>query len=336
MNKKDYIVKHCIILLLAVSALVFAFYMPMLAFSYEDYKLNNYTKPHNIKKPYEVESAHYNLVEKLEAARDNMMISAIPIPDEVSLEQYNDNRVANLDNDSAWDTAKDILINQFAGQSLFQIKELDAYKEKINSLPDYYEVPDEDCETTSWKLVSPYLLVAKNSSTILFWQVYIYEAREDDESGNILTLNIDDETGLLLNMYGNKKSFGVDITTCCKHANVERVIGDYYGLQFNGKSIRQIKANRKDMPFDNPEEYWREDNLNFLVYSYDLYDDNDMDRVTVDFVVPEEANGMFLFNGISLDEMVNIEDDNDLTDMPASELDDILYEDYSSSTDAEE
>ncbi|MBO4591244.1 MAG: hypothetical protein J5684_01620, partial [Eubacterium sp.] len=110
-----------------------------------------------------------------------------------------------------------------------------------------------------------------------------------------------------------------------------------YGFQNVTKNIRMLsRLNRDKMPFDNPEDFWGAESLNFICYRYNLFNDNDSEYITMDFIVPEGDNDWFLFNCLSYDDMAEtVEQDNDLSDLPQDELDDILFEDYGSATDAE-
>ena len=58
--------------------------------------------------------------------------------------------------------------------------------------------------------------------------------------------------------------------------------------------------------------------------------------ITMDFIVPETDTDWFFFNALSYDDMAqSVKQDDDLSDLPQDELDDILFDEFGSATDAE-
>ena len=271
MNKKRVVIRHFIILLMAAAGLLASFYMPYAAYAYEDYKLDDYQISYDAR-PLYVESEQIALTEKLMSAKEAVS-SYSYISVDIAAYEASTGKV-NLDDEKALQISKDILVSLFAGQSVYNIKTIEKYKAKLDSIETFY--------------IQPCLIVEREyMSTFLVWSVDLYS----DYGGNI-QLFIDDETGILLSLYGTKAFFDINHSECARNGNMENVIGDYYGLHYIARSITESLSTSKEVDGIS---------VSLLNYRYILSNENDTERVAIDMLVTDDSEGMMFFNYYDLE-----------------------------------
>ena len=107
MNRNRNTARHLFVILIALTAIVGSFYMPYLAYAYENYKLNNYDI-HIDTKPMIAESEQIALTEKLVAAKEALKsdsalikINAL-LPQDLSFTEYANEHEIERGNSEFW------------------------------------------------------------------------------------------------------------------------------------------------------------------------------------------------------------------------------------------
>lgn len=302
MKQNRNMTKHLLIILLAVLVIVGSFYMPKAVYAYENYKLNNYDIRYDMK-PLMVETEQIALTEKLLASKEAVSANSYL---EVDIDSYQNTKgKVNLDEEKAVQIAKDVLVSLFAGQSVYSIGEISRYKKELENIDGVSAMP--------------YLIVeTEYMSTFLVWGV-IFSSFEDDD---YMELYIDDETGLLLSMYGSKTFCGINHTECARNGNMEEMIGSYYGLHFIARSITESMESSR---------FTGQYAFNTMDYRYILSNENETERISVDMIIPNDDTSYFYFNYYDLDSYNETNRYNntytqDISDMyNDTELEDYLY-----------
>lgn len=306
MKQNRNMTKHLLIILLAVLVIVGSFYMPKAVYAYENYKLNNYDIRYDMK-PLMVETEQIALTEKLAAAKDAFSTYSYL---GVDIDSYQNTKgKVNLDEEKAVQIAKDVLVSLFAGQSVYSIGEISRYKKELEKLNS------DNVDAV------PYLVVeTEYMSTFLVWMVDFVNYVDDDSE--YMALFIDDETGLLLSMYGTKTFCGINHTECARNGNMEKLIGSYYGLHFIARSITEsMETSRITGQYA----------FNTMDYRYILSNENETERVSVDMIIPNDDASYFYFNYYDLDSYNELNSHEDtytqnISDMyNDTELEDYLY-----------